>query len=128
MKVGWLPEPERHPLWPGIYKLLKRSADRTACSVFDAGDLLWIALDEGQIIGAATARALDPDTAELMHTAGTRIHEWAAPMESQICDWARMNGARKIVSTGRKGWRPIVEPLGWHVTAVGDLIRYEKEL
>lgn len=124
-----LPDPESHPLWPGIYQLLEPAAKRGECEVFEPGDYLWVAIKDGVIIGAATARGLDNGEAELMHVGGTRYREWAGLLESQICDWARDNGARRITAGGRRGWIPLVTKMGWRaVQQDGPLVWYEKAL
>ena len=128
--MGWLPDPERHPLWPGISALLEPAAKQGGCPVFEDGDLVWIVADQDrQIIGAVTTRGLDTGDAELVHVGGTRIRLWAGALEAEICKWARANNAPRIVAAGRKGWKPIVEPLGWHVVKNMDGVTYyAKEL
>lgn len=122
--TGWLPEPEKHPLWPDLWALVATVRRRGFEPSWNDGDLLWLTSDCGEVIGVATTRLLANGDAELMHVAGTRLKEWAGLLEALVCDWARLNGAARITASGRMGWRRIVEPLGWKSS--GD--QYEKEL
>jgi hypothetical protein len=116
LETGWLPEPETRPYWNDILRLLEPAALIGGGEVFGPDDLVWIAVDGGQVIGAATTRLLGNGTAELRNIAGTRAREWTGPLETQICDWAKAAGATSIASMGRKGWTRIVLKLGWRIT------------
>lgn len=130
MDIGILPSPESHPLWPGIYALLEPAARRAGGQVMGPHYVVWIAMDGAEIIAAATTRMLSTGDAELIDVGGTRFREWLAPWEAMICDWARYNGANKIISGGddgsRLGWWPFVRRLGW--TKQADRHIYEKVL
>lgn len=127
--ISYLPEPEKHPLWDGIKALLQTAADRGGFRVWDNGDLVWLAIDDGIIIGAATTRLLTNGNTELMHVAGTRFKEWVPQMEHIICEWSRNCGAYAVQSRGRNGWQRLNKSWGWEVIGKRDgLTLYEKEL
>lgn len=129
IETGYLPNPENWHLWNEVLALLDTAARLADCRPWHDGDLLWIAIDGGQVIGAATTRLTDDGNAELMNVAGTRGREWFKRLDVQIEDWARGSGARVIVSRGRKGWRRVVENWGWRmVGADNGLTLYEKAL
>lgn len=128
MDIGIVPHPESHPLWPGIYDLLEHAAGGQ--QVWEPEYVLWIASDGQMVIAAATTRMMSDGNAELMNVAGTRAREWIEPWEAMICDWARFNGAKKIISGGedgsRLGWWRWGRRLGW-AKADGQNL-YEKVL
>jgi hypothetical protein len=49
--------------------------------------------------------------------AGDRIKE-ALPLLADIEQWARNEGAFKVVAVGRRGWEPMLRPLGYEVEAI----------
>jgi hypothetical protein len=130
MKIGTLLDPESHPLWDGILALLEMAAARFGCAAWEPDETVWVAIDGTQIIAAATTRLLENGDAELVNVGGIRAREWIVPWETMICEWARLNGARRIISGGdsgsRKGWWRWVRPLGW--TKQADRNIYEKVL
>lgn len=129
IETGYLPNPEGWHLWTDVIALIDTAARRGGCEPWVEGDLLWIAIDGGAVIGAATTRLLTNGNAELKHVAGVRGREWFGRLDAQIEEWARANGCRLAVSRGRKGWRPIVEKWGWRVVGQEDgLTLYEKVL
>lgn len=129
MIISWMPDPEKIPIWEQIKALLKTAADRGNFRVWDDGDLLWVAIEDGIIIGAATTRLLTNTNAELMHVAGTRFREWVPEMERVVCEWARNCGAYAVQSRGRNGWQRLNKSWGWEVIGKRDgLTLYEKEL
>jgi hypothetical protein len=128
MIVSTLPEPERHPLWPGIYRLLQGAAARFGSPhVWEAEDLLWIVIDDRQIVAVLSTRLLEDGTAEIVNGGGHRAAEWVPLMDEKICEWARASGARSISCRGRKGWGRLSKGLGWDVTGHDmDIVIFEK--
>ena len=62
MFVSTLPDPERHPLWPGIHRLLAQAAARLGSThVWEPEDLLWIVIDETAIVAVLSSRLLEDD-------------------------------------------------------------------
>jgi hypothetical protein len=49
--------------------------------------------------------------------AGERVKE-ALPLLADIEQWGRSVGACKVVAVGRKGWEPVLRPLGYEIEAV----------
>ena len=124
-----MPDPESWHLWNDVLALLDTAAVRGGIPAWSDGDLLWIAIDNGQVIGAATSRLMSDGNAELKNVAGTRMREWHGDLEGTICDWARCHACPLIVSRGRKGWIPIVRKWGWQKVGEEDgLTLFEKVL
>lgn len=130
MIVSTLPEPERHPLWPDIYRLLQRAAARFGSPhVWEAEDLLWIVVDGRQIVAVLSARLLEDGTAEIVNAAGHRAAEWVPLIDARLCEWARAAGARAMRCRGRKGWGRLSRGLGWDVTGrEGAVVIFEKAM
>ena len=123
-------DPENHPLWDGILALLEMAGQRFDCPAWSPGETVWVAIDGAQIIAAATTRLLENGDAELVNVGGVKMRKWLIPWEAMICEWARLNGAKKIISGGdggsRRGWWRFVRPLGWTKQAERNI--YEKAL
>ena len=127
--ISWLPEPEKHPLWPDIYRMLGPAAKIGDYPVMQDGDLVWIAIKDRMIVGAHTCRLLRDNRLELILTAGTGFREWFGPMEETLTEFARSCGAWKMISRGRKGWARVNKDYGWKVTGEEDgQILFEKDL
>ena len=116
--LGTYPGAEHSEHWPVIEALLAKAA--FGSSVFDPGDTVWVAIEDGRIIAAATTQMLDNGNAELCHVAGERAREWVAEWDAMICHWARAQGAKNITTRGRKGWKRLGKPLGWRITGGPD--------
>ena len=116
MLVSTLPEPERHPLWPGIHRLLAKAAARLGSAhVWEPDDLLWIVIDDQEIVAVLSSRLLVDGTAEIVNGSGHRAAQWVRPMDEKLCQWARAAGAPAIICRGRKGWGRLGRGLGWKV-------------
>lgn len=130
MEVSALPEPHLRPEWPAIERLLCDATDDGA-DIFDPSlDCLWVAYERGTIFGCVTTRLETNGTAELRLVSGTRLKEWIAPMEAMIASWARLCGATRLASRGRKGWARHSRAFGWALLETDDenKIIFEKRL
>lgn len=99
--------------------------------VFDPrADVLWLALENGVVWGAATTCLMEDGTAELRLVAGARFREWIGPMDGLIEQWARDCGAHLLVTWGRRGWARFSSGLGWVAVSTDDdgKITFEKRL
>jgi len=125
--VSYLPEPEQHPLWSAIKRLLDAASEGEF--TFVPGELVWIAHEDGIVFGAGTAAPVDDHTAAILACGGTRHREWVEQAQAAVSAWARMNGATKLTMRGRKGWGRSLRPFGWAAcgTEDGQTI-FEKDL
>jgi hypothetical protein len=127
--MSYLPDAEKHPLWPAIYDLLKPAADYGDIDVHEDGDLVWIAFDGPTVFAAAVARPLG-DEAELRIAAGSRFREWMPQLDAELTAWARANGAWRLTMRGRMGWARFAKRFGWVALGHDDAGRmlFQKEL
>lgn len=129
MMVSFLPDAETRPYWNDLYLMLKPAADYGRCEVLEPDDLLWVAIDETEIVGAVTTRLLDGGETEIKHVAGHRMNEWVFEIEDMICEWSKACGADRCISRGRRGWGRLMRDKGWKATSEEDgLTLYEKVL
>lgn len=127
--VSFLPDAETKPYWNDLYLMLKPAADYGRCEVLEPEDLVWVAIDGPDIIGAVTTRLLINGETEIKHVAGCRMSEWINDIEDMICGWSRACGAARVISRGRKGWGRLMKTKGWRESGEEDgLTLYEKDL
>lgn len=124
---------EMAPLWPGIVGCLEKYCRRFAEEESVAHVLrqcaagrrqLWIVTDEsGRVILTPVTEIVTIDATGkkqllLAEVGGERLAE-CMPFLSQIEAWAaREHGATEAQLVGRKGWKRLMEPLGYRETAV----------
>lgn len=124
---------EMAPLWPGIVACLERYCRRFAdeetvghilkqCA--DGHRQLWIVTDQaGRVVLTPVTEIVTIDATGkkqllLAEVGGERLAE-CMPLLQKIEDWAaREHGATQSQLVGRKGWKRLLEPLGYHETAV----------
>jgi hypothetical protein len=118
--ISTLPEPETHPAWPEIERLLLKATAEGA-QPFGEHHVLWAAIEDDIIWGVATTRLKADETeTELLCVAGTRFREWIGLMEAEMCAWSRLCGARRFVSRGRHGWGRFARQMGWDALGLDD--------
>jgi hypothetical protein len=127
--VSFLPEPETHPLWPEILKLLQPAADFGEIPAWTGDECVWIAFEGQTLFAAATTILWDDGEAELLLAGGHRHKDWMGQLDATVTAWARDCGARKITMRGRRGWTRYAARFGWGVSGCeGGRQIYEKEL
>ncbi len=129
MQIAWLPEPERHPLWSDIVRLLE-PGNIGIESVIDTDDWVWIIFDGPVLHAAATTRIYRDGTARLMLAGGANLQRWIGLLDETVSDWARKGGATRLTMRGRNGWARFAKRFGW--VALGhdedNLMIFEKDL
>lgn len=124
---------EMAPLWPGIVACLERYCRRfrdeeTAGHILEqcaAGQRqLWIVTDEtGRVVLTPVTEIVTIDATGkkqllLAEVGGERLRE-CMPLLEKIERWAAAeHGATQSQLVGRKGWKRLLEPLGYRDTAV----------
>lgn len=129
---------EMAPLWPAIIECLekycRRFDDETVSNIIkecaQGRRQLWIVQDDtGAVILApiteiVTVNATGEKRLSLAEVGGSRLKE-CMPLLHGIEQWAaREHGAAKSGIIARKGWKPLLEPLGYKPKAV----LWQKEL
>lgn len=129
MQVNYLPDAERHPLWPQIVELLKPAAKFGDVEVEHPDHVVWIAHENGTVFAAATTLLLADGNTELRLAGGYRHRDWIEQLNAVVSAWAKSAGAKKLTMRGRKGWARYARACGWVVAApeANGLI-YEREL
>lgn len=127
IRLGYCPDAPEQPYWGEIERILAPAAARGGIPVWEPGELVWIGIEHGKVIAAATTRMLDADTAELINVGGESLKRWVADMEALLCRWARDAGAKRFITRGRKGWLRF--KLGWKPCGKENgMILFEKAL
>ena len=85
--------------------------------VFDGNAQLWAILDRYEPIAAVVTQIKPDGRCLLWQIAGTRVREWAAMFVTTVTVWARSTGCWALYGCGRKGWKGIVEPMGFERVA-----------
>ena len=130
MDISWLPEPEGHPLWPDILRLLQPAADIGRIDAYQPCDWVRIIYDGPVLYGAATTRLLPGDEAELRLAGGARSRDWMGLLDEAVSEWARLGGAYRLTMRGRVGWQRYAARFGWATLGKDEIGRtmFEKEL
>lgn len=129
MEIAWLPEPERHPLWTEILRLLERGVFSPQ-AVIDTNDWVWIIYDGPVLRAAATTRLHEDGEACLLLAGGHRFQEWIGLLDETVAKWARSGGANRLTMRGRRGWERFAKRFGWRALGLDDdgLIQFQKDI
>lgn len=130
IELAWLPEPERHPLYPEIVRLLEPAAKLGGVPVREPGDLVWLIYAGPVLLAAVTTLLWDDGVAEVRLAGGARHRDWATALDETMTRWARASGAKRLTMRGRKGWDRYARQHKWNAAGKdrrGHTI-YEKEL
>lgn len=127
--ISTLEHPEQHRLWPGIKDLLATAAARNQGRVWADCDLVWMAIENRQIVAVLTACLDGAGNIEIVNAGGHRAADWVRLMDEKLTEWAGAAGARVMTCRGRKGWGRLSVGLGWNeIGRVGTDVLYEKVL
>ena len=124
-------------VWADVVRVLKKSVD-TANGKFDMQDIyngikddsyvLWIVLDDDQVIAAITSRIEQypgPHRAlALDWIGGTRMAEWLPLAHRAMIAYAKDHECTHLEGFGRKAWGRWLEKYGWQP----EYIAYRMEL
>lgn len=113
MQIAWLPEPESHPLWPEMLRLLKPAAEFGGMPVRDEDELVWIIYNGPILYAVATTLLWDDGEAELRLAGGHCHRKWAGLLSETVSAWAKSAGAKRLTGRGRRGWSRYARELGW---------------
>ncbi len=124
---------EMVPLWPGIISCLERyyrrfatyeTVSNTIIECAEGGRQLWIVTDEtGRVVLTPITEIVTTDATGkkqllLAEVGGERLRE-CMPLLKEIEEWAaREHGVTESQLVGRKGWKRLLEPLGYAEAAV----------
>lgn len=130
MIIGITPNPVEHPHWPQIRAYLEPAAKRGGVPVLEQHEEVWTAYEDGDLIGAATARILPSELiGEVVLVGGKDREKWIKGLNWLLGCWFRMEGMKRMRAYGRKGWKRELEAMGWKV--IGEeqnVVAYERAL
>jgi hypothetical protein len=126
--VSYLPEPEKHPLWNEMVKILV-AATLDGARVIDTNELVWIAYEGTTLFGVGTTALREGDEEAVILACGGFKHRlWIEQALGVVSAWARDCGAKKLTMRGRKGWARYFRAFGWAVSNADGETVYEKDL
>lgn len=136
--VSLVPTDELDNVWFAVVPMLESALqynggrsrlDDLYIELMNGQQTLWVALDEGEIIGCVTVRIVKYQTGMAIlayeYLAGKGVHRWLKEGHVVCSRYAKEFGCTMLeVPYGRRGWQPLLEDLGYRVAA----IRYELNL
>lgn len=127
MRIGILPQPERHGDWEAIKALLEPAAIRGGVPVLEENEVVWAIYDGPDLMGAATARLTHDGFGEVVLVGGRDARDWIHQLDWLIGHWMRREGMTSVRAYGRKGWMRVLR--GWHVLGKDNAaVGYERAL
>jgi hypothetical protein len=129
MQIGSVPAPLEWTHWPQAEAFLEPARKLGGFdSVIDPDEALWAVMDEGELIGCATAW-LGDGFVEVPLVGGRDCRRWIAELDQVIGSAAKEAGATWMRAMGRRGWIKILCALGWEVVGeVDGSTVYRREL
>lgn len=134
MMAGIEPDIRSSPYWTTAEAYLS-AASRLGggVPVLEEGEQCWAFYDwrfnginapSFELLGCATTR-LTEDAAEIILVGGRDHRRWIGAFEDLVMCWAEDEGARRLIATGRPGWKRILKD--WSVIGERDgFVRYER--
>lgn len=136
--VSLVPADELDNVWFTVSPMLERALqynggrtrlDDIYIELMAGQQSLWVAMDEGDIIGCVTIRISRYQTGikilSYEYLAGKTIHLWLKEGHRVCSAYGKELGCSMLeVPYGRRGWQPLLEDLGYKIAA----IRYELNL
>lgn len=96
--------------------------------VIDPDEALWVVLEDGELLAAATAW-LGDGFVEVGLVGGKDHRRWLKELDSVIGAAAREAGATRLQAMGRRGWTKALCALGWErLGETEDTTFYRREL
>lgn len=129
MLIGSVPNPRDWSLWPQAEAFLEPARKLGGFeSVIDPDEALWAVMDDGELIGCATAW-LGEGFVEVKLVGGRDHRRWIKELDQLIGRAAREAGASRLTAFGRGGWRKILAAQGWESLKLSDgNTAYSREL
>jgi hypothetical protein len=116
-----------HEVAPQLARCVARSGGRISLQSINedlrqGAQTLWVALEDGQIIGCTTIRIIEYPTGvralSYENLAGERFADWMLVGHSVCQEYAKALGCTLLEVTGRSGWERYLASLGYKRKAV----------
>lgn len=120
MMIGSVPNPREWHLWPQAEAFLEPARKLGGFdSVIDPDEALWAVMDDGELLGCATAW-LQGELCEVKLVGGRDYRRWIAELDNIIGRAAREAGASRLTAYGRGGWTRVLAAQGWESFKMDD--------
>lgn len=129
MMIGAVPDPLSWGLWPQAEAFLEPARKLGGFdTVIDPDEALWAVMEDGELIGCATAW-LGDGFVEVKLIGGRDYRRWIPGLDHTIGAAASGAGASEMRGYGRRGWTKILRSLGWdRLGEVDGMTVYRREL
>jgi hypothetical protein len=129
MEIGSVPDPLNWECWPQAEAFLEPARRLGGFdSVIDPDEALWAVIEDGELLGCATAW-LGDGFVEVKLVGGRDHRRWVKQLDDMIGAAAKQAGAAWLQAMGRAGWRKSLSALGWAVIGEADgMTIYRREL
>jgi hypothetical protein len=131
MCVAWPILPELVPeVWAGIEPLIasaleyangENTTTDVRARILNGRATLWLMIEpEGPVRGVMVTEIIvypQQRLADVCLLAGERQESWLSVASDAAEAWGRQKGCAAVIASGRRGWWPFVEKLGYRVVA-----------
>jgi hypothetical protein len=120
MEIGSVPDPLNWECWPQAEAFLEPARRLGGFdSVIDPDEALWAVIEDGELIGCATAW-LGDGFVEVKLVGGRDHRCWVGKLDDAIGSAAAKAGATLMCAWGRAGWVKTLRALGWDSSKLDD--------
>jgi hypothetical protein len=114
VQIGCVPDPRNWDRWPEVEAYLEPARARGGFpSVLDDDEVLFVVLDGGELLAAATAWLSTDRFVELKLLGGRDHKRWIRELDEHVGREARIAGATELRAWGRRGWAKQLGAMGW---------------
>lgn len=130
MIVGAVADPLNWDRWPEVEAYLEPARARgDFAAVIEPDEALYVVLDGGDLLAAATAWLSTEHYVEVKLVGGRDRSRWLKQLDQRIGADALAAGAARLLAIGRRGWLRELERLGWErLSEVDGMTVYSREL
>jgi hypothetical protein len=115
LRIGWIDSPKQWDRWPEAEALLEPARARAdnLPEILGPHDVLWVVIDSGDLLAAATTVLFTDGNFEVTLVGGRDHRRWLASLNRMLGAVAKEAGASRMTAIGRRGWLKSLQRLGW---------------